>query len=311
MKAIVFGGEGFIGSRLVQALVDAGHECTIVDRQPHDRLSSGPIQDGVTVCYGDFTDRKVVRTALGAGDTVFHLISTTLPKSSNEHPIYDVTTNVSGTIALLEESLRAGVRKVVFVSSGGTVYGVPRSVPIDESHATDPICSYGITKLAIEKYLHLFYVLHGLDYCVLRVSNPYGPGQRAGKGQGAIGTFIDRALNDETIEIWGDGGVVRDYVHVDDVASALVMAGKYNGIDKVFNVGSGHGHSLNDILEHLAAIHGKALRVNRGVQRDFDVPVNVLSVARAQQALGWRPAVEFSDGLRRTYDHALRARDQR
>lgn len=304
MKPIVFGGEGFIGSHLVRALVEAGHSCSIVDRQAGSGLSP-EVRAQTEAHYGDFTDRDFLRQALAGRDTIFHLISTTLPKSSNEQPIFDVSTNIAGSIAMFEEACQAGVRKVVFVSSGGTVYGVPRKLPIDETHATDPICSYGITKLAIEKYLHLFHVLHGLDYCVLRVSNPYGPGQRAGRGQGAIGTFIDRILNDQSIDIWGDGEVVRDYVHVADVAQAMVRAAIYTGEDRVFNIGSGQGHSLNAILSHLERISGHPLQVNRGPQRDFDVPVNVLAVDRARVQLGWTAETGLEEGLSGAYRQAV------
>jgi len=304
MKTIVFGGEGFIGSHLVRALVEAGHACSIVDRQAGTGLSP-EVRAQTAVHYGDFTDRDFVRHALAGCDTIFHLISTTLPKSSNEQPIFDVNTNIAGSIAMFEEACRAGVRKVVFVSSGGTVYGVPQKLPIDETHATDPICSYGITKLAIEKYLRLFHVLHGLDYCVLRVSNPYGPGQRAGRGQGAIGTFIDRIINGQPIDIWGDGEVVRDYVHVADVAQAMVRAASYTGEERVFNIGSGQGYSLNAILGHLEQISGCTLQVNRGQQRDFDVPVNVLAVDRAQVQLGWTADTGLEEGLRGTYRQAV------
>src|SRR5262249_42060795 len=137
--------------------------------------------------------------------TCFHLVSTTLPKSSNADPVFDVESNVLATIRLLTQAIQTGLKKVVFVSSGGTVYGVPKQIPILETHATDPMCSYGITKLSIEKYLHLFHVLHGLDYTVLRLSNPFGEGQRVHASQGAVAVFLGKVLRGETVEIWGDG----------------------------------------------------------------------------------------------------------
>ena len=137
------------------------------------------------------------------------------------------------------------IRKFIFVSSGGTVYGIPQEVPIKESHPTEPICSYGISKLAIEKYMNLFHLLHGMEYCVLRLANPFGERQRVAAAQGAVTVFLDKALRNEEIEIWGDGSVVRDYFYVSDAVSAMTKALAYEGSSGVFNIGSGVGQSLN------------------------------------------------------------------
>ena len=152
-----------------------------------------------------------------------------LPKSSNEDPRFDLETNVGHTLNLLESARRNAVESIVFVSSGGTVYGRPEATPIPESHPTNPLCAQGISKLAIEKYLHLYWKLHGLDYCVLRVSNAYGGRERTEKAQGAVAVLLDRALKGEVFEIWGDGSVVRDYVYVTDVIRALARAAGYDG----------------------------------------------------------------------------------
>jgi UDP-glucose 4-epimerase len=151
---------------------------------------------------GDFTNAVDLERAVDGCTSCVHLVSTTLPKSSNLAPAYDVESNLVGTIRLLELAVRRGMRKVVFVSSGGTVYGIPRSIPIVETDPTEPISSYGITKLAIEKYLHLFHVMHGLDYSILRLSNPYGEGQRLNASQGAVAVFMGKVLDGEPIEIW-------------------------------------------------------------------------------------------------------------
>ena len=130
---------------------------------------------------------------------------------------------------MLEVAQKNNIRKVIFVSSGGTVYGIPQEVPIKESHPTEPICSYGIGKLAIEKYLNLFHLLHGMDYCVLRLANPFGERQRVAAEQGAVTVFLDKALRNEEIAIWGDGSVVRDYFYVGDAVSAMTKALAYKG----------------------------------------------------------------------------------
>jgi UDP-glucose 4-epimerase len=237
--------------------------------------------------------------ALIGCDVCYHLVSTTLPQSSNADPVFDIETNVAGTVRLLNHAVRLGVKKVVFVSSGGTVYGIPRSVPISEDHPTNPICSYGITKLAIEKYLHLYLALHGLEYTVLRLANPFGERQRIQASQGAVAVFMGKVLRGEKIEIWGDGSVVRDYVYIGDAVEAMVKAAGYRGDERVFNIGSGKGVSLNEILEGLEAVTGQKADRRYTAARAFDVPVSVLAVARARAALGWTPTTPFTEGLRK------------
>ena len=239
-------------------------------------------------------------------DVIFHLISTTLPRSSNENPIYDVETNVVGTLHLLEVAKKNAIKKLIFVSSGGTVYGIPQEVPIKESHPTEPICSYGIGKLAIEKYLNLFHLLHGLDYCVLRLANPFGERQRVAAEQGAVTVFLDKALRNEEIAIWGDGSVVRDYFYVGDAVSAMTKALAYKGSSGVFNIGSGTGQSLYQILDAIEALLGKPIRNTFFPARGFDVPVSVLDISRAAELLDWHPETTFTEGLSRTSRWLLR-----
>lgn len=300
MKCAILGGAGFIGSHLAEALLAAGHRVRVFDRPDRDRLGGFAWRHEVEWAEGDFVNPYDTERALAGQEVVYHLVSTTLPKNSNDNPVYDVESNVVGSLNMLGLAVRLGIGKVVFISSGGTVYGVPQEVPIKETHPTDPVCSYGIGKLAIEKYLHLFQVLHGLDYCVLRLSNPFGERQRIASAQGAVTTFLHRALKGETIEIWGDGSVVRDYVYIGDAARALVSAIDYGGAERVINVGSGEGKSLNDILAAIEQLLGRPVERRYAAGRTFDVPVSVLDICRARQALGWRPATPFAEGLERT-----------
>lgn len=300
MKCAILGGAGFIGSHVAETLLGAGHEVRVFDRPDRSRVVPLPFRERVEWLEGDFVNPVDAERAVAGCDAVLHLVSTTLPKSSNENPVYDVETNVVGTLRLLDLCRRHGVRKVVFISSGGTVYGVPREVPIPETHPTEPTCSYGIGKLAIEKYLHLHHLLHGLDYCALRVANPYGERQRVASAQGAVTVFLDRALRGEPIEIWGDGSVVRDYVYVGDVARAFAAALDYAGPERVINVGSGEGRSLNDVVAVIEATLGRTVTVNHLPGRRFDVPANVLDIALARARLKWRPETPFADGIART-----------
>lgn len=302
MRCLILGGGGFIGSNLAEALLLAGYRVRIFER-PHSQTQMHPgIIEQLEWVEGDFSNPAEVDVALHECDIVFHLISTTLPKSSNENPIYDVESNLVATISMLESARKHAVKKVIFTSSGGTVYGIPTETPISETHPTEPIASYGITKLAIEKYLHLFNILHGLDYCVLRLANPYGKGQRVIASQGAIAVFLYKALHNETIEIWGDGSITRDYIHISDVVSAMLQTLSYSGSQRIFNIGSGIGINLNEILHEIENICGHAVKKIYLPGRQFDVPCNVLNIDRARETLNWQPKVSFSQGIKETVD---------
>jgi UDP-glucose 4-epimerase len=214
---------------------------------------------------------------------------------------------VLGSLRLFALCREHAVRKVVFISTGGTVYGVARSLPIDETHPTQPMTSYAIQKLAIEKYLHLNWALHGLDYCVLRVSNAYGERQRTDTAQGAVAVFLERALRGEPIQLWGDGSVVRDYVYVGDIVQAFLKALAHDGEQKLFNIGSGTGTSLNQLIDAIAAVAGRRPAVEHAPARRFDLPANVLDCTLARRVLGWQARTPLAEGLRRTYDWMQRA----
>lgn len=302
MRYLVMGGTGFIGSHLVDALAAASGSTVRVYSRGLTTQANWPRSGQVERFTGDFSDAASVENAVRGCEVVFHLVSTTLPKSSNENPLFDLKTNVGHTLNLLESARRNAVKKIVFVSSGGTVYGRPETTPIAESHPTNPICAHGISKLAIEKYLHLYWKLHGLDYCVLRVSNAYGGRQRAEKAQGAVAVLLDRALRGEVFEIWGDGSVVRDYVYVTDVARALADAARYHGEEKVFNIGTGRGTRLNEVVNVVEKACGRKVRRVYLAGRPFDVKENILDIAKARTHLGWRPEVTLADGVGKTLE---------
>jgi len=293
------GGNGFIGTHLVDRLVESGNAARIYDRSP-SRFR--PTPKDAEYLEGELGNHGLIREAVEGAEVVYHLVSTTLPKTSNDDPIYDVRSNLVDTIQLLECCVEAGVRKVIFSSSGGTVYGPPRSLPITEEHPTEPISSYGVVKLAIEKYLGLFRHLHGLDYAALRISNPYGPYQNPEGQQGAISVFLHRIHGGRPITIWGDGTVVRDYLYVSDLVEALVLAARVETRAKVLNVGSGRGHSLNDLLRVISEVLGEEPEVQYLPARPLDVPENVLDMGRAKAELGWIPNVGLPEGIARVWE---------
>jgi len=300
---LVLGGAGFIGSHIAEALVEAGYPVRLFDLPRRDLSNVAHLLPETEIVEGDFTNEVDLRHALPGVDYVFHLASTTLPANSNENPIYDVESNLIGALHLLQVAQTSRVKKIIFISSGGTVYGVPAATPIPETHPTLPISAHGITKLAIEKYLHLFYHLYGLEYVVLRVANPYGERQRSlGAQQGVVPVFMNHLRANEPVTIWGDGSAVRDFLYVKDVVRACCLALNSHSPERVFNVGSGQGVSLNGLLTLLQRVTGITPRVNYAPGRLVDVPQNVLDTTRIRQAWGWSATTPLETGLARTWE---------
>ena len=306
MKCVVFGGSGFIGSTIVDRLLLDGHELRIFQRSLSEPYREFKPEEKIEWVTGDLLSTYDVTNAMDGCDAVFHLVSTTLPKSSNDDPIYDVQTNVVGALKVLDAMVGCNISKIIFISSGGTVYGYPDYLPVDEKHPTEPLASYGITKLAIEKYLQLYRHLHGIHAISLRVANPYGERQRIKTAQGAVGVFIHHALKGIPIEIWGDGSITRDYIYVGDVAEAFVQALNYRGTKSVFNISSGVGVSLNELLYLLENVLGFSIKRKYLPGRSFDVPTNVLSNELACRELKWSPSVSMREGIGRTSEWVSR-----
>jgi UDP-glucose 4-epimerase len=298
MQALVIGGNGFIGTNLVLRLLKDGYTVRVYDRADSyflDRLS------GVEYIYGELGNIGSITSALSGVEIVYHLAATTKPESSNNDPAFDVVSNVADSIHLFEQCVKEKVKRVIFISSGGTVYGIPNYIPINEVHSTEPICSYGITKLTIEKYLSLFKRLHGLEYIVLRVSNPFGPFQNPFSQQGAIAVFMYKIFNKLPITIWGDGAVVRDYLFIEDLIDALLKASQITITDhNVFNISSGKGISLNKIISEIEYASKQKADVQYRPSRKFDVQENVLDNQLALNHLEWKPSTSLQDGLKKT-----------
>ncbi len=298
MDVLIVGGNGFLGSHLVRQLVAAGHQVRVYDRHKQPVL---PQPGVVNFIDGDLSDRSRLGRAVAGANVVFHLASTTLPKTSNDDPIFDVQSNVIGAIGLIEACLESQVGRLIFSSSGGTVYGLPQRWPISEDHPTNPVCSYGITKLAIEKYLRLYSYLHGLEYTVLRTANAYGEGQDPVRGQGAVAAFLFRVAQGLPIQIWGDGSVVRDYIYAEDIARAFVLVASGECAGKTFNVGAGVGTSLSRLVEIIGEVTGLNPAVEYYPGRRFDVPAIVLDSERIHRELGWWADIDLQEGVARTW----------
>lgn len=307
-SCLIYGGGGFIGSHLAEELLSKGYEVTVFDKLNFSQRNLQKVVDKIRIIEGDFNNIIDIRKSLEDIDYVFHLVSSTLPAGSNENPVYDAESNLISSLRLFRECCDRKVKKVIFLSSGGTVYGIPDSIPITEDHTTKPICSYGIIKKTIEDYLYLFHQLHNLDYNVFRLSNPYGERQNPYAAQGAIAVFLNKVLKDEEIVIWGDGEVVRDYIYIKDAAKALATSVTADSQSKLFNLSAGIGYSLNQIIDVIRKVTGKQnIKIRYQEKRSFDVPVSVLDNSLITRELGWKPETSLNSGIEATYKYFVNA----
>jgi UDP-glucose 4-epimerase len=298
---LILGGCGFIGRHVALALARKGHDVVIADRIEPDFRFPPDVEGRIGWQRLEFASAdwdNLIRQA----DVIHHYVWTSLPASANNNPLGDLSANVGGTVALLEAVRHRGGGRVVFASSGGTVYGRLLQCPVPETHPMMPTTAYGASKAAAEIYLGLYRTLHGVDCRVARISNPYGAGQVIARGQGAVTTFLHHAIHNQPIVIWGDGEIVRDYIHITDVAEAVVDLALRPEVNEfhTYNIGSGVGLSLNNIIAEIEKALNEKLDVRRERGRAFDVPVSILDISRARNVLGWKPLLTFTEGIART-----------
>ncbi len=293
MNVLVLGASGFIGKNLIDFLLKSNSYCiSTYDRIQADACNGTNIKHWI----GDFTTENRWGEILKDIDVCFHLISTSLPGKSNENMVADIEGNLIGTIGLLD-ALKGKKVKIIYASSGGTVYGNLDKNQISEDDLTNPIVSYGIVKLSIEKYLFMYHLLHGFNVHVFRISNPYGAGHNLASGQGVIPIFVDRILNSKEITIWGDGSVVRDYIYISDLLNAFELSLQSDKPYLLLNIGSGKGYSLIEVISLIESALGVSANLAFFPARNFDVQRSVLNIEKAKKELGWFPKVELRDGI--------------
>ena len=309
MRCVIIGGGGFIGSHLSEALLTSGHEVTVFDR-PEARYLEYSHRQGASLLYRGLLNPDDISRAVSGSDVVYHLASTTVPKTSN-----DILPTMSKQISWEPCDCSKWRGK----NRSRRLFSHPLAVPFmgfrkeslfKEDHPTEPISSYGICKLTIEKYLNLYWKLHGLDYCILRISNAFGERQPVTETQGAISAFLDGAINHRELVVWGDGSIMRDYIYIEDIANALIKAGTYEGEPKIFNIGAGQGHSLNDIIGIIEHLLQRPLHPKYVSGRSFDVPINVLDISRASTYLNWQPGVGLLEGVSRSLEWMLKEQNE-
>ncbi|MDF9407833.1 MAG: dTDP-4-dehydro-6-deoxyglucose reductase [Pelotomaculum sp. PtaB.Bin013] len=302
LRCTVLGANGFIGGYLCKELVALTDQVNAFDCVFNNKLLN-ELAGKIHLYPGDISNDFSLEEVISNTDILFHLAYTTTPSTSDADIIYDITSNLISTIKILIMCVKHKVKKIIFPSSGGTVYGIHSAdTAIKEDFATHPISSYGATKVAIEKYLYIFEKKYGLKYIILRLANPYGP-KFTGFSQGVIPAFIRYILDGKPLYVWGNGEVIRDYIYIDDVISAFVKSINYQGEERLFNIGSGVGLSINQLINILERCEGKKLTVNYQKPRTCDVPSVYLDISKAKEHLNWFPVVDIENGIRMTYEY--------
>ena len=300
MNILILGAAGFVGTNLTIKLAeDKDNNITLVDKN----------KDWFADIIKFNKDLKIVESTLcndmdfsilEGQDILYHLVSSVIPSNSNKHISKDIQANVLFSSQLFEACVKYGVKKVVFISSGGTVYGKELSCPIPETTSTNPITSYGVQKITIEKLLYLYNYMYGLDYRIVRLANPYGPFQRPNGVLGAVTTFTYKALKKEQIEVYGDGSVIRDFIYIDDAIKGILNI--VNGVSEhhVFNLGCGYGTSIKEVLETIEKSLELKLNIVYKEGRSVDVPVNYLDIRRYEKCFGKLYPISLEEGRKKT-----------
>ena len=308
MRILVTGGAGFIASHIVDAYVDAGHTVSVVDDlSSGSKLNVNPKASFVQLDIRDKQLDEVFKS--GMFDVVNHHAAQMDVRRSVADPQFDASVNVLGGLNVFECSRRHGVKKIIFSSTGGAIYGEQDYFPADETHPLRPLSPYGITKLCTEKYLFYYKEVHGIDHVILRYANVYGPRQNPHGEAGVVAIFANKMIRGEQPTINGDGKQTRDYTFVGDVVRANVAALSYNGTN-IFNVGTAIEHDVNYLFENLRVHLKPSCPENHGPAKLGEQMRSVISFSKIQKEVGWAPTVSLSDGLKITAEYFKKTADR-
>ena len=301
-KILVTGGAGFIGSTLVDKLIEVGHDVAVIDD-----LSSGRqdyLNKAARFYKVDICSKKAAKIiAAEKFEFIYHLAAQIDVRKSVADPESDNCINVLGGLNILEAARLSGVKKIIFASTGGAIYGEAEEIPTSELSPTYPVSPYGIHKLTFEKYLNYYYQVYGLDFTILRFANVYGPRQFKGGEAGVIAIFIDNAVKDKTSTQFGDGQQTRDFVYVDDVVRGLMSAQDIDCPSEI-NIGSGTEINLLELRQSIDKALGRAIKVVEAPGKEGEQRRSCLSYKRAQEVLGWQPSVDLEAGVKKTIEWA-------
>jgi len=304
MNIILLGAAGFIGTNLVIELAkDLKNTITLVDKSMHFFLKIKSMNfPNVLFKESNFDESFDFYNLLNGKDIVYHLVSNTIPSNSNRLIDKEIFPDITFTSKLLESCVNFEIKKLIFISSGGTVYGNQNNCPLSEEMETNPINSYGVQKVTIEKLIYLYNYIHGLKYKIIRLSNPYGPYQRPNGVLGAVTTFTYKALQKQEIVVYGDGDIVRDFIYIDDVIKGIIKIANDDGKYNLFNLGIGYGTSIKDVLNIIKKTLSIDLNITYQPARKVDVPINYLNISRYEEIFGPLNPISLQEGIKRTAD---------
>lgn len=298
-RIVITGPNGFIGSHLIKALMDSNYNHIYgIDIKPRKTA-------GIDCAIGSFDDSDLLGETLQENDIVIHLACTTVPATSELNKKGDLNKNVLGSVNLMKTCVDKKVHKLIFFSSGGTVYGDHGDMPISETAKPSPISAHGLMKLAIENEIIAHHHLHGLNYVILRPSNPYGCAVEIKKNQGIIDVILSKAINNEPIDIWGDGTVVRDYIYIDDLTHLVTEIIKQDISNTTLNAGTGIGTSINAMIDLVNQFTDTKHLVQYKENRYFDIPYNILNIEKSKKLLNWKPQTILKAGIEKSYTISL------
>lgn len=301
MNIMILGAAGFIGTNLAIKLAqDKNNIITLVDKKKEYFSNIAKFNFSNVFIKEATLDKNMDFSILSSQDVVYHLVSTNVPTTSNIHISEDIQLNVLFSSYLFDACVIHKVNKVIFISSGGTVYGKEGRCPLSEETPTNPITSYGVQKITIEKLLYLYNYMYGLDYRIIRLANPYGPYQRPNGMLGAVTTFTYKALKNEEIYVYGDGTVIRDFIFIDDVIRAILNIVTGETSYKTFNLGSGYGVSIQELIETIEKSLCTKINVVYKEERPVDVPVNFLDISRYEKCFGKLNPISLKEGISKT-----------
>ncbi len=302
MKILVTGGAGFVGSHLIEELLVEGHEIVCLDNFSTGKKNNlNQFQEQITLVDGDIVDTKDLQTALDGVESVYHLAAQISVSHSVRDPLFDASININGFINLLNALLKSSVKRIVYVSTGGAIYGEPPKIPASETTPEAPISPYGLSKLVGEKYLRWYSTNHGLSYAIIRPANIYGPRQDPLGEAGVISIFLGRILNQEPLEIFGDGSDTRDYVYVKDIAS-ICMAAMDSKKNDTYNAGTGIQITLEDLVDTIGEVTSLPYKKEYKEPRPGDVKKIALDITKAKTELNWTPRISLKEGIQYTWD---------